>query len=45
VVSEDKRKKFEHRTYAKPGEFKIPGTPDEVLQKTKIAKRAVKEMK
>jgi acyl CoA:acetate/3-ketoacid CoA transferase len=45
VVSEDKRKKIEHRTYATPGEFKIPGTPDEVIRKTKIAKRAVKEMK
>ena len=41
VVSEDKRKKIEHRTFATPGEFKIPGTPEEVKKKTKIAKRVV----
>ncbi len=41
MVSEDKRKKIEHRTFATPGEFKIPGTPEEVKKKTKIAKRVV----
>jgi hypothetical protein len=45
VVSEDKRKKIEHRTFATPGVFNIPGSPEEVKRKTKIAKRVVQEMK
>ena len=41
VVSEDKTKIIEKRTFFQGTEIKMDGSPDEIRKRTKIIKRAV----